>query len=146
MLNRLDLSKMRLVAANFFSQAAAFKRSGTLFDCVIVDPPFFSTTNKGVVDLANESARLINKARPLVKDGGRLIVINNALYLSGAQFMQTLEKLCASGYLAIDALLPVPPDITGFAETIQSAAPADPAPFNHPTKIVILSVKRKSQY
>ncbi len=143
MLNRLDLGKMKLQANDFFSQVAQLKRRGQLFDCVILDPPFFSSTSKGRVDQAAESVRLINKVRPLVADGGWLVAVNNALYLSGADYMHSLEALCEDGYLSLETTIPTPPDITGFPETISGAAPVDPAPFNHPTKIAILKVQRK---
>ena len=38
---------------------------------------------------------------------------------------------------------PVPPDFTGYPETVLSAPPVNPAPFNHSTKIAVLGVKRK---
>jgi len=44
----------------------------------------------------------------LVKDGGWLVAINNALYVSGEEFHRTLESLCADGYLKIAELIPVP--------------------------------------
>jgi len=144
MLNHLDLGKMKLLAGDFFSKVAYYKRSAELFDCVIVDPPFFSTTDKGAIDLVNDSMRVINKVRPLVRDGGRLVTINNALYLNGADYMQALERLCRDGYLSIDRMLPVPVDITGYPGTVVKSPPSDPAPFNHPTKIVVLKVSRKS--
>lgn len=144
MLNRLDIGKMKLRANDFFSNHAELKRKGELFDCVILDPPFFSSTRKGSVDLVNESTRLINKVRPLVADGGYLVAINNALFLSGADYMHSLEELCKDGYLSIETTIPIPPDITGFPTTIVNAPPTDPAPFNHPTKIAILKVRRKS--
>ena len=143
MLNRLDLGKMKLQANDFFSQIAQLKRRGQLFDCVILDPPFFSSTAKGRVDQAAESTRLINKVRPLVGDGGYLIAINNALFLSGADYMSSLETLCEDGYLTIEEIIPVPQDITGFPQTIVSPPPSDPTPFNHPTKITILRVKHR---
>jgi 23S rRNA (cytosine1962-C5)-methyltransferase len=143
MRNRLDLGKMKLRAGDYFSEIAQLKRQGTLFDCVILDPPFFSSTSQGTVDLVNEGTRLINKVRPLIKDGGRLVAINNALFLSGSEYIQSLEALCQDGYLSIEALIPVPEDITGFSETVVNQPPTDPAPFNHPTKIAILQVKRK---
>lgn len=142
-LNQLDPGRMSLRAADFFSQVAYLKRQGDLFDCVIVDPPYFSTTEKGTVNLVYESVRVINKVRPLVRDGGRLAAINNALFLSGAEYQAALERLCADGYLSIEALLPVPADVTGFPQTVVSQPPRDPAPFNHPTKMAILRVKRK---
>jgi 23S rRNA (cytosine1962-C5)-methyltransferase len=144
MQNKLDLGKMKLRGADFFGAVAQFKRQGMLFDCLIIDPPFFSSTSKGTVDLVNENSRLINKVRPLVKHDGWLITINNALFLSGADYIQSLESLCQDGYLFIEEIIPIPEDITGFPETIMHQPPADPTPFNHPTKIVILKVKRKT--
>ncbi|MBC8496255.1 MAG: class I SAM-dependent methyltransferase [Chloroflexi bacterium] len=143
MLNRLDLGKMKTQTNDFFSQVAQLKRKGELFDCVILDPPFFSTTQKGSIDLANESTRLINKVRPLVADGGYLVAINNALFLSGKEYLASLEALCADGYLSIETLIPIPEDSTGFPDTIINTPPTDPAPFNHPTKIAIIRIRRK---
>jgi 23S rRNA (cytosine1962-C5)-methyltransferase len=143
MMNRLDLGRMKLRSEDVFSEIGNCKKRGLLFDLVLLDPPFFSVTEKGRVDLVSESTRLINKLRPLVKDGGRLVAINNALFLSGQAYMQSLEALCHDGYVEIEQTIPVPDDITGFAETIVSIPPVSPAPFNHPTKIAILRVKRK---
>jgi 23S rRNA (cytosine1962-C5)-methyltransferase len=143
MLNRLDLGRMKLRAHDVFSEIGNCKKEGLFFDLALLDPPFFSVTEKGKVDLVSESTRLINKLRPLIKDGGRLVAINNALFLSGQEYMQSIDVLCHSGYLEIERMIPVPEDITGFAETIVSEPPVAPAPFNHPTKIVIMRVKRK---
>jgi 23S rRNA (cytosine1962-C5)-methyltransferase len=109
-----------------------------------VDPPFFATTGKGTVDLVAQSHRVINKVRPLINDGGTLVAINNALFVSGADYLRTLETLCADGYLAIEELIPVPPDCTGYPETRVRAPLVDPAPFNHSTKIAVLRVRRKA--
>jgi 23S rRNA (cytosine1962-C5)-methyltransferase len=111
---------------------------------VIIDPPFFATTSTGVVDLASDSARLINKVRPLINDGGHLIAINNALFVSGQEFHAILEQLCSDGYLSIEELIPVPDDFTGFPTTRTGTPVTDPAPFNHSTKIAVLSVRRKT--
>lgn len=139
-LNGFPIQKSDFIAQDFFPMAARFKSTKQLFDCVIIDPPFFSTTSKGKVDLVKESARLINKVRPLIGDGGTLIAINNAVYVSGRDYMQTLEELCKDGYLSLRELIPVPDDFIGNA----SIPPiTDPAPFNHSTKIAVLDVKRK---
>jgi 23S rRNA (cytosine1962-C5)-methyltransferase len=140
-LNGFPVHKHDFVAADFFPLVARLKRTNELFGCVIVDPPFFSTTAKGKVDQVNESARLINKVRPLIEDGGILIAINNALYVGGKEYMQTLEALCKDGYLNIREIIPVPEDVTGYHKIGQQVT--DPAPFNHSTKIAILDVKRK---
>ena len=97
------------------------------------------------MDLQSDTTRLINKVRPLIAHNGTLVVINNALFTSGAVFMGELEALTASDYLAFERIIPIPEDITGFPETIQTPPPTDPAPFNHPTKIAILRVFRKDK-
>ena len=145
-LNGFPLHKVRkqdFSAADFFTLVGKFKRANETFDCVLIDPPFFSATSKGRVDQGYESARLINKVRPLVNDDGHLVAINNALYVSGKEYMQTLEELCKDGYLKIKELIPVPEDSTGYPETRLSKPITDPEPFNHSTKIVVLEVKRK---
>ena len=144
-LNELDSEKTRIQPGDFFKVTDRMRRQGRLFDIVILDPPFFSTTDAGRVDLEGETARLINKVRPLVAHGGKLVVINNALFLPGAGFISELEELCKSEYLSFSEIIPVPPDITGYPGTIIDAPPVDPAPFNHPTKIAILDVVRKDE-
>lgn len=139
-LNGFSIQKSDFIAQDFFPMAARFKSTKQLFDCTIIDPPFFSTTNKGKVDLVKECARLINKVRPLINDGGTLIAINNAVYVSGREYMQTLEELCKDGYLSLRELIPVPGDFIGNASTPPIT---DPSPFNHSTKIAVLDVKRK---
>jgi 23S rRNA (cytosine1962-C5)-methyltransferase len=139
-LNGFPIQKKDFIAQDFFPAVARFKSMKQLFDCVIIDPPFFSTTSKGKVDLVNESARLINKVRPLIQNGGMLVTINNALYASGREYMETLENLCKDGYLSIRELIPVPEDFIG---NVNTPPITDPAPFNHSTKIAVLDVRRK---
>jgi 23S rRNA (cytosine1962-C5)-methyltransferase len=59
--------------------------------------------------------------------------------------MKTIEDICSDGYLSLQTTIPIPEDFTGYAQTIQTAPPVDPAPFNHSTKIAILTVERKDQ-
>lgn len=140
-LNGFPIHKSDFIAQDFFPAVARLKSDRQFFDCVIIDPPFFSTTERGKVDLVHESARLINKIRPLINDGGTLIAINNAVFLSGRDYMRTLEDLCKDGYLSIRELIPVPEDFIGAQRVGKPIT--DPAPFNHSTKIAILDVKRK---
>jgi len=142
-LNQIPEKRHRLQSGDFFSQVASFKRSDARFDIVISDPPFFSSTAKGQVDLVGQSRRVINKLRPLVRDGGCLVSINNALFVSGADYLMEMKDLCADGYLSLEEILPVPQDFIGCAGSA-TAWPADPAPFNHPTKIAVLRVRRKT--
>lgn len=142
-LNGLPIDRADFRAGDFWTQSSQLRRADARFDCVFLDPPFFSETGRGTVDLVAESRRVINKVRPLVADGGVLVAINNALFAGGAEYLRTLEGLASDGYMTIETLIPVPPDFTGYPATRVSHPPVDPAPFNHPTKIAILRVRRK---
>jgi 23S rRNA (cytosine1962-C5)-methyltransferase len=144
-LNGLPVRRADFRAGDFWAEMSTLNRAGALFDCVIVDPPFFASGERGTVDLVAEGHRVINKVRPLVGHGGWLVAINNALFLSGADYYAMLEGLCGDGYLSIEAILPVSPDCTGYPSTRLGQLPADPAPFNHATKIAVLRVTRKDR-
>jgi 23S rRNA (cytosine1962-C5)-methyltransferase len=96
------------------------------------------------VDLVGDPARLVNKLRPLVRDGGRLVAINNALFTSGREYIGALERLGADRFLAVEEIIAVPEDVCGYPATRLSTLPADPAPFNHATKIAVLRVKKRN--
>lgn len=142
-LNGMRVEETDFITADFFRQAAHFRRGDRRFDCVFVDPPFFAAGTSGTVDQLHQSARLLNKARPLVEDGGWLVAINNALYVSGAAYMQTLEELCKDGYVRVEEIIAVPQDCVGYGSGQYGASITDPAPFNHSTKIAVLRVRRK---
>lgn len=142
-LNGFPIRKDNFLTGDFWPLTSRLIRAGALFDCVLLDPPFFAATRAGMVDMQNNYARLINKVRPLVADGGRLVAVNNALFVSGADYLALLESLCADGYLEIEELIPVAEDFTGYDTTRVPAKVIDPAPFNHSTKIAVLRVRRK---
>lgn len=142
-LNGFAICKSDFLSADFWRATAQLRRANAQFDGVFLDPPFFATDHTGQVDLLNDVERLINKVRPLVADGGCLVVVNNALFLSGADFWRTLEAVGADGYLTPETIIPVPADFTGYASTHVTPPPVDPTPFNHPTKIAVLRVRRK---
>ena len=93
--------------------------------------------------MLRSSHKLINKIRPIVSHNGFLVVINNALFLSGEDYIELLNTLSVKDYLTIERIIPVPIDITGFPDTIISQPPVDPTPFNHPTKIAVLRIRHK---
>ncbi len=144
-LNRIPVGDGDFQPGDFWSQMNRLRLSGTLFDCAIIDAPYFAVSRQGIVDLTSGSERLINKVRPLVAHGGILVVVNNALFVSGGQFMAVLDRICSSGYAAIEELIPVPEDITGYPTTRVRNPPSDPAPFNHSTKIAVLRIARKDR-
>ena len=139
-LNGFKINKKEFVSADFFPHMTRLNREKALFDCVFLDPPFFADSRNGKVDLAQNVTRLINKVRPLVRDGGRIVAINNALFLSGAEYMAALESLCVGGYVAVEEIVDISADFTGYPSTLEGKPITDPAPFNHSTKIAILRI------
>jgi len=142
-LNGFPINKKDFQTGDFWPRVNRFKADGERFDCVFLDPPIYSATTRGVVDLARSYTRLINKVRPLINHDGYLVAINNALFVSGAAYLKEIESLCADGYLAVEELIPVPEDFIGEPNAARAGSVTDPAPFNHSTKIVALKVRRK---
>ncbi len=142
-LNRFPVEKKDFIAGDFFDVIGRLKREAPLFDCVFVDPPFFSVTEKGRVDLEQDMERVLNKVRPLIAHGGFLVAINNGVFVPGAEFQKTIDAVCVGGYSSLAQRIDVPGDFVGYADTRQPGLPIDPAPFNHSTKIAVLQVTRK---
>jgi 23S rRNA (cytosine1962-C5)-methyltransferase len=139
-LNGFQVDPSDFICADFFREAGSLRRRSRTFDCVLLDPPFFAASPAGIVDEQAQAGRLINKVRPLVNHGGYLVAVNNALYVSGRAYMQTIQALCADGYLEFVEMIPVPEDVVGLAPGAQTAPITDPRPFNHSTKIAVLRV------
>uniref|UniRef100_A0A7C4KZ96 SAM-dependent methyltransferase n=1 Tax=Bellilinea caldifistulae TaxID=360411 RepID=A0A7C4KZ96_9CHLR len=144
-LNGWPINEEDFLIGDFFKVVDGLRRRKQLFDCVILDPPFFSTGFNGEIFLNEKTLPLLNKVRPLVAHDGVLIVVNNALYMSGAGLIRIFDEVSQSGYLWLEEIIPVPEDVTGFPQTWVSPPPVDPSPFNHPTKIAVLRVARKDR-
>jgi 23S rRNA (cytosine1962-C5)-methyltransferase len=143
--NDMPGAEIGYLVGDFFRQTGRLRREGAQFDCVILDAPYFSTGGGTAIHTQQDTARLINKVRPLVRDGGYLIAINNSLFLSGKEYLDKLTELGRDGCVHIEEIIPVPEDVTGYPQTIVRRPPVDPSPFNHPTKIVVLQVKKKNR-
>ncbi|MEW6180524.1 MAG: class I SAM-dependent methyltransferase [Chloroflexota bacterium] len=144
-LNGWEVNEEDFLIGDFFKVMDGLRQKKQLFDCVILDPPFFSTGFNGEIFLNEKTLPLLNKVRPLVAHDGVLIVVNNALYMSGAGLIRIFDEISQSGYIWLEEIIPVPPDVTGYPETRVSPPPVDPQPFNHPTKIAVLRVHRKDR-
>ena len=142
-LNGFPIDKRDFQAGDFWPRVRGLRTADERFDCVFLDPPIYSATAKGVVDIAHSYKRLINKVRPLINHDGHLIAINNALFVPGVLYIKEIESVCADGYLSIEELIPVPVDSIGETDVKGPGPVTDPSPFNHSTKIVILRVRRK---
>lgn len=85
-LNALDPAAHALVGADFFEQAARWKRQGVVFDCVIIDPPSFSRGPSGPFSTAKDLAKLHALAIDLVAARGTLVSSINSEKVPRAQF------------------------------------------------------------
>lgn len=132
-------------AGDFFALTAQLRRKKDLFDLVLVDPPFFASAGRGRVDLEKELHRLIAKVQPLVAHQGKLVIVCNALFVSGREFEQSLLALEAGGYMKRSSTIDVPAIFHAQAGQPAPKYPTDPSPFSHPTKIAVLDVTRKDE-
>jgi len=137
--------EMKLWSFEFYKAIARLKQDKSLFDIIILDPPFYSETSRSTIDLQKEYVNLVNKVRPLVAHEGKLVLVNNALFVPGSTMIDQINQMSQSGYLSLEEIIAVPQDVTGYPSTVQSKPPVDPAPFNHPTKISILHITRKDE-
>ncbi len=142
-MNRLAIDRRRYVTSDVFPYLARARRDGALFDVVVLDPPFFSQTSGGRVDVEGRLGPLLDKVRPLVADGGALAVVVNALFVSGAELDGELSRLVAGGFAAIEGRLDAPDDVVGLTPTPDARWSCDPSPWAHPTKIAVLRLRRK---
>lgn len=142
-LNGFEVDRKDFVAQDVWSFLRGRKLQRDRFDLAIVDPPFFAASPGGTIDMNRDTRRMVNKVRPLVADGGRLVIVNNALFLSGADFLAELEALCVGGWLEIERTVGVPEDVTGTPATRRPAPGVDPSPFVHSTKIAVLAVRHR---
>lgn len=138
-------SEQEYLFGDFFHVAASLRRSDRLFDLILLDPPFFASAGRSAkVDQERNTVSLINKVRPLAAHHGKIVAVNNALFLSGRDYLKQLDSICGD-CLSIGDIIPVPESFYGYSPISPNTLPADPAPFNHPTKIVILDVVRKDR-
>lgn len=71
-------------------------------------------------------------------------MVDNAVFVSGAAFLQEIEGLTRDGYLSLEETIPVSAECGGGA-LFDESWPADPAPFVHSTKIAVLRARRKDE-
>ena len=67
-------------------------------------------------------------------------LVNNALFVSGEEFLQKIAEVCADGYAKLERTIGVPADCRA---PLARPLPSDPAPFEHPTKIAVLRLRKK---
>lgn len=80
------------IAGDTFDWLQRFARKGEQFDCVILDPPSFSTSPKGRFSAVRDYPKLVAAAAPVVAPNGHLVACCNLEALEGTRFEQWIQQ------------------------------------------------------
>jgi 23S rRNA (cytosine1962-C5)-methyltransferase len=80
--NGIDLARHRHVKADAFDYLGLARRKGFRFSLVILDPPSFSTSRRGLFQAKRDWPRLIEAALKVLEPGGRLALSCNTHQIS----------------------------------------------------------------
>lgn len=119
--NSLDLDAHTFLVSDTFKALDRFRRTGEVFDRIILDPPSFSHSDAGVWSAARDYPRLVASAARVTAPGGWIVAASNQGEVSPKQFSGFLQDgLRKAGRSAqLLASLPQAPDFpasTAFPE------------------------------
>jgi 23S rRNA (cytosine1962-C5)-methyltransferase len=90
--NELDPAAFEFLESDTFKALDRFRRTGRLFDRVVLDPPSFSRSAEGTWSASSHMPRLVASAAKVVDRGGWLIVASNQGEVSPRQFSGFIEE------------------------------------------------------
>lgn len=100
-LNHLPEEAHRVYMMDTFDYLDYAARHGEVFDVIIMDPPSFARSKKSYFKVTEHYPALIEKALPLLSNGGCLIASTNAANFNRLDYRKALEQgIKASGYQA----------------------------------------------
>jgi len=105
--NGLSPQPTDLIFGDVFDWLKRFRRSGTTFDGLILDPPSYATTKKSRWVLETDYAALVAQAAPVVTPGGWLLACANTHGLSTKTFVAQLRSGLAQAGASAAKLGPV---------------------------------------
>jgi 23S rRNA (cytosine1962-C5)-methyltransferase len=91
-LNGLSPSRTDFIFGDVFDWLKRFRRAGTTFDLVILDPPSYATAKKTRFVVSRDYALLVALAAPVVTSGGWLLACANSSALPAATFAGQVRK------------------------------------------------------
>ena len=111
-LNDLTTEGHEFLYGDVFDWLRMFGRRGRMFDAVILDPPTFSRSKRGVFRVARDMGQLVEQALAVLKPGGVLLASSNAAKWRAADFVQAVHDGVATARRAIrrEHYQPQPPD------------------------------------
>lgn len=95
--NRIDPQQHEFIVGDVFAELAKFQTQGRRFDCVLFDPPSFSTTKKSRFATHGGTSSLVSVLLPLLSSGGLLVGSSNHQKVSLDDYMKELRRGVADG-------------------------------------------------
>jgi 23S rRNA (cytosine1962-C5)-methyltransferase len=89
--NGLAPTATDFIFGDVFDWLRRFRRAGTTFDMLILDPPSYATTKKARFVIERDYASLVAQAMPLVAPGGWLLACANTRSLAARAFTGQLR-------------------------------------------------------
>lgn len=95
--NHLNYKKHRFLLGDCMERLAELTRAGERFDAILLDPPSFSTSNRGRFTTRGGTACLVTAAISLLTDGGLLICSSNHQKTDLADYLKELRRGALQG-------------------------------------------------
>ncbi len=92
LLNFLSKQRCTLVVDDCLRALAKLKEQGERFDVILLDPPSFSTTGKGMFTTKKGTSELVAAALAVLHDGGTLICSSNHQKTDLADYLKELRR------------------------------------------------------
>ncbi|MFO7765636.1 MAG: class I SAM-dependent rRNA methyltransferase [Pelovirga sp.] len=90
--NLIDPHQHQFVAGDVFTELAKMRSQGRTFDCILFDPPSFSTTKKSRFSTRGGTADLVAETLPLLSPGGLLISSSNHQKVTLDEYFKELRR------------------------------------------------------
>lgn len=90
--NRIDPGQHEFIVGDVFAELTKMQAAGRLFDCIIFDPPSFSTTKKSRFSTQGGTADLVARTLPLLSTGGVLMTSSNHQKVSLDDYFKEIRR------------------------------------------------------
>ena len=95
--NRIDPQHHEFIVGDVFAELKRMQAEGHRFDCILFDPPSFSTTKKSRFSTQGGTADLVSAVMPLLSAGGLLVGSSNHQKVSLDDYMKELRRGAVEG-------------------------------------------------
>lgn len=90
--NKIDPRQHEFIVGDVFAELAKMQSQGRTFDCILFDPPSFSTTKKSRFSTRGGTADLVFHTLPLLSQGGLLITSSNHQKVTLDDYFKELRR------------------------------------------------------